>query len=518
MARRILGVELGARSVKAVGIRHGWRRCVLERVLCLDLPASTPEEGDWSEAREALRGWAGRRGRAPFIVASFPGTGAIAAFLRLPFRQVSKIKQVIKFEMERVLPLPVEETVADFAVTAGPNREGLEVLAVAVPKVALARYLQGLAEVGVVPDRVDFAPLADLRAWRALGGSLPDGPTGVVNIGATHTSIVLADGGRPVFIRAIRRGADQTFSRPGAERADGLPGRESGPTHASAPDGIASLVRELQLTLHACDKLPGLEGGVARLVLTGDGAALPGLAHRLESALGIPCQPMAWEAGAALVAGEVPTPEAVVTVSGALGAALGAARPLGARLNLLREEFARREGWRELRRPVLAAGAAAALAGALLVADLALKVRRGEERMRRVRAEVHSLFRAALPAAGRTVSPERQLAARVEAQARRLALLMGSRLNGLTPLGALAELSEAIPAALPVRLLELEMDDRGISLRGETLSFEAVDRIKSLLARRKGFEGLEVTQARLLPGERGVRFHMRLRFGVRVAG
>ncbi len=518
MSRRILGVELDARSAVVVEVREGWRRYVLERYLCLDLPADSADEKGWAEARDALQGWVGAR-RRPFLVAAgFPGTDGFSALLHFPFRRVSQIHQLIKSEMESHMPLAAEEAVADFVPQPRSPRKGMEVLGVAASKAALSRHLEMLAGLGVFPDRLDFAPLADLRACRALLPDCGKSTVGVVKVSDAHVSFSLSVRGCPAYIRTFR-------IRPyGGARAPGLlPGGEpllagAGGSDESRREWFLSLARDLRFTLQSLAEQLDAEAAPGQLVLTGGGANLSDLSAFLERELEIPCHPISRASSAAVSGKDFPFTEDLGRISGALGAALGSATRLREGFNLRRDEFAPQRGWREFRRPVIAAGLAAVFACGVGVADLSLKIRRDERRLEALETDVRSHFHKIFPEAKAVSNPERQVMLRIQDQARRLELLQGSSLNGSTPLELMAKISQAVPPSLKVRLNLLEFDEGGMSVRGETLSFEAVDQIKSLLARMKGFEGLELRNAHLLTGEKGVQFHMRVRFNGTNAG
>lgn len=504
MFRRVVGVELSGSSLHAVAVRWGWKHPILDGVLCLDLPDEEGNEDAWRGAREALRGWQAARGRPAMTVASLPGTEGFPANLRFPFRRISQIRKVIKPEMEGEIPLPIEETVVDFFPAPRPDAEGLDVFAVAVPKAALVRHLSLLERLGISPGRMHYSPLAELGAALKLMPEHAERVLGIVHVDPGYVSFLVAKDGMPVRLRAFRR---RFPSKPGSGGKEGDERKERG-------SEVDSIVRELQITLRSWQA--SLENGfeIGHLALTGK-AASAGLTHIIEDALEIPCRPLTWGAWASLVSDQPLPPQTMARVSAALGASLGALNPIQKSFDLRREEFAPREGWGELKRPLFAATAAVLATGGIALGDLTLKVRRAERRLFAVENQVRSLFDEVFPEGKRIVDPQSQLAARVQEQSNRIALLVGSVSNGGGPLDVIAKIHRAIPASLRVRLNRLEVDDLGVLLEGETVSFEGVERIKSGLGGEAGFERLEVRQARLLEGRQGVHFLMRVRFSAR---
>jgi type II secretory pathway component PulL len=256
---------------------------------------------------------------------------------------------------------------------------------------------------------------------------------------------------------------------------------------------------------------------VERLVLTGE-AGSKELARAIEETLGVPCRLISWEKEAGLASARALSPEVLARVGACLGAGLSALNPFQTSFDLRREELMAGEGWRGLKRPALAAASAALVLGVAAYGDLALKVRREERRLEAAERQVRSVFDEVFPPGRRIVDPQSQLTARVQEQAQRLAFLTGSTGNGDGPLDVMAKVSRAVPSALKVRVDRLEVDDMGVSLEGETVSFEGVDRIKSGLMNEPGFERLEVKQARLAEGKQEVHFLMRIPFPASPAG
>lgn len=205
-------------------------------------------------------------------------------------------------------------------------------------------------------------------------------------------------------------------------------------------------------------------------------------------------------------------PEVSRRIGAALGTASAALPWQGARFNLRREEYALREGWQELKIPVAAATAAVLFAFGALAADVAVKVRLEEHRLREAEVQVRSVLAEVFPGSRRVMDPRRQLEAQVLAQARRLAVLRGGSPRVGGPVDVVARISRAVPGSLPLRLNRIEVDEAGVSFDGETTTFEAVDQVKSRLSREPGFEKLEVRQARQIQGKQAVHFSVRISF------
>ncbi len=495
MAETLIGVELEGRSFAAAKIRRGWKRATLVDFFFAELPESSEEPEKWEKVRTAFQDWAGNGGTTP-VIASLPGDEAIPVRIHFPFHNHSKIEQVLKAEIESHVPLAVNDSVVDFIPTGGKSRDGLEVIAVAAAKKTLSLQLESLAALDIVPEVVTYSPMAVLRAVLALAPSNENEVLGVIHLGGGYVSFSLCDGGRPLFIRTFRTARDLGSAGEGGDSKSSL-------------DKV-SLLRDLQFTLRACSQSLGRENPVGRLVLSGKGADLDSLAAQLEAGLGVPCRPVEWKSGIRMAGGNISSQKNLARGACALGGVLSHAKPLGKVLDLRREEFARPQGWRELRRPIAAAVAAAVVAFGIGVADMSLKVRHAERRLQTAQSSVQSVLNEVFPSGKSVISPGPQITSRLREKARRLNVLMGNPAMGESALALIARISAAVPASLKLRLSQLSVDEGGISLKGVTLTFEAVDRIKVLLSQKGGFEKPEVKQARLLSNRRGVEFFLHI--------
>ena len=480
-------------SLQAVCLRWEWKRPILEDVLCIDLPREAEGEESWDGGRQAWAGWRASLGRTIRISAALPGPEGFPCRLHFPFRRLSQVRKVIKSEMEGRIPLPIEETVVDFLPLSPGSGGGMGAFAVAVPKAAISRYLAQLNRLEIVPDRLDFSPLALLRM--AVGSAMETGevPSGFLYIGRGYASVAVVKSGQPLFLRSFRM-------------------RGSGEERPIDPaEEIACLVREVLLSLRGWEEAPGSDLSVSRLAICGDGD-LASIAPALEMQLGIPCGALSLAEPPMVSAARALPPEVSRRIGAALGTASAALPWRGARFNLRREEYALKEGWQELKMPVAAAAAAALFAFGALAADVAVKVRLEDRRLREAEAQVRSMLTEVFPGSRRVMDPRRQLEAQMLAQARRLAVLDGGSPAAGGPVDVVARISRAIPSSLPLKLNRLEVDEAGVSFEGETTTFEAVDQIKSRLSREPGFAKLEVRQARQIQGKQAVQFSARISF------
>lgn len=188
MPQRILGVDVGSWSVKAVLIESGFRSVRVEQAVELPLPlppepnpeSEDPEVVDLAERQmlalsELL---ADESLRADAQVAGFPGEHTAIRFMRLPFADTRRVDQIMEGELEDVVPFDLFEGLYDHQLLERNPLRGTPgtslSLAAAARTADLARYLENLEEAGVDPK---FLPVDVLGLYNLYTHFLQDDGT-----------------------------------------------------------------------------------------------------------------------------------------------------------------------------------------------------------------------------------------------------------------------------------------------------------------------------------------------------
>lgn len=133
------------------------------------------------------------------ITLQLPGHLFMVRKVSLPFTDRKKIRKTLPYELDGLLPFPIDELLIDSVVSAPPEK-GSSVMAVAIPKKTVSDYL-GLFPEGRKPVRV----IPDFISLLSLGMNIghEHGTYGVLNAGDSASSIVLISGGRPTIARSL---------------------------------------------------------------------------------------------------------------------------------------------------------------------------------------------------------------------------------------------------------------------------------------------------------------------------
>jgi type IV pilus assembly protein PilM len=235
---------------------------------------------------------AGIRGRRAVMV--LPRRQVTARIGTFPSVDRSQLRRVVEIDVSDHIPFPLEQVVVDFQ-PLGPSGDqpGLtDVLVVAAQRDLVRQYLALAADLRLrtIAVTVDALALHDLVR---LAGEPPPGFTLAVEVGARATVINVSQGDRLRLTRSVGLGEeslnqaikdDLGVELAEAERlksSDGLQLLDRQPR----PPRVAAWLESLQGEMRRSALTFG-PSAVSRILLTGNGAALPGLPEAVAAEFG----------------------------------------------------------------------------------------------------------------------------------------------------------------------------------------------------------------------------------------
>ena len=495
--RSVLGLDVGSHGIKAVELK------VSPRTVAPGQYRVHPRVDTQAPLRDHLQRFLGMHHLpTETVAAALPARQLSSRRLEFPFSDARRLEQAIPFEIEAETPFELDDIVVDWNLLAGDRQHGV-VAATLARNEHVGLAIQTLEDAGCEPQvlEAEGLVLANLAPVFAL-----DGTHLIADIGHEKTTFCAVIDGRPALARSLPvagKAMTESLARElgldleAAEQHKLENGALGGKRGAASP-GVAAIVdriaREAVRTLEAAEARHG-EGPVAReakLTLIGGSARLDGIDTVLARRTGLSCQRLRMPADAPhanLAEGIDP-----VLFGPALALALRLSGEAVTRMNFRRGEFAYRQDLaavfgRELRPTAILA---AVLVGLLLASTLSGIVIQNQ-RAGRHRQAASELYAEAFP--GRANAPANPASAlRGElASAQERAEFLGLYSGNRSALNLLAELSEAIPSDLEVRITEVAIDRNVIRLDVDAQGYEAADRLTTVLSETSPFEGAEVS-------------------------
>jgi type IV pilus assembly protein PilM len=307
--RTAIGLDIGTSGVRAAELSFGKRGVTLEKFGQIALSPGVVRDGevmDGDALAETLRQlWAYTRFSHKQVALGIANQRVVVRQVELPWLPERELRASLPFQVQDYLPMPVEHAVLDFhpveeVSVPGQPRLLRGLLVAAVREVVLSN-VNAVQGAGLQVTGVDLTSFAVLRSMGNSGAADAD-TVALVDIGAKVTNIVVHRAGVPLFVRILLLGGqdvtDAVAESLGVETVEAealkqLPSRagydldQLAAAAQAADEGADAFVDEVRSSLdYFAASSPGQR--LQRLVLTGGGSHLAGLAERLEAATRLP--------------------------------------------------------------------------------------------------------------------------------------------------------------------------------------------------------------------------------------
>ncbi len=403
------------------------------------------------------------------VIASLPGDAAAFRFLDFPFRDKRRLDQAVGSALEEHVPLDLENSVCSYDFSS-PAKSG-RVLAAMADSQAVSAQLAALAEHGVEPSRLVWAPPAAINVYRKACG--PRGAYTAVDVSADGAIVGVIEDNELQALRILRH----------------------------CPEGM--LVRNLAWTIRT------ISPAGDRLVLGGPAAG------NLTSALGEALPDRKLEA--------LPE-ECPLKVTGAPTSDWRAAAPAVGLIMAAHEgagepviDFslpARSESRSYFGAPTETRATATWAAAAVVLALTAnvLEYTRLSGQRRDLRQQAESIYQGAMHSQAAGPGMTLKMEMRLKELQRRTQEGAGG-MGTSSPLKVLALLSAAIPGDLEVEFDTFVTDPPNLKFTGRGPSFEAVTKLQESLEGNENFATIEVRDVRAAVDGSGVDFQLLMKVG-----
>lgn len=204
---RILGVEFGSWSLKAVEMESRFRRVDVLDFHEVRLPLQTLDPT--ATYRQAFEQLLSRLPSHPEkVVTALPPAQTALRFLSIPIKQRKKVEQTFRFELEDNVPFKLEEAIVEHYVTR--SGDGSLVFAAIAPKKHIQTHLEWLKSIGMDPDWLTFEGMGIVNIYLSIRASQeesrPQGPIVLLDIGHLKTNMAILNEDRLELFRSISWG------------------------------------------------------------------------------------------------------------------------------------------------------------------------------------------------------------------------------------------------------------------------------------------------------------------------
>ena len=378
-------VNLAASNVSVSQFSAAAGTLVLEQFYVEEIAPGLTGDEEWLNAAIAalanLVNQHGLKGRVTVIAPAF-------LLLQKPLKvaQVEKAKQaqIVAFEAQNAIPYPLNEVIWDSQLMASDGVEA-EVLLFALRTEVATRIANLVTSTGLRPMSIQAAPLLDSQAFRLAGGSAAEEVL-IVNVGARSTTLsfvgpsgvniqTATNMGGNLLTQGISDNTGQPFATSEAIKVGYFSGvlqlAESDPQVAVLQANAQTFIRRLAQDINR--RLINVRRGAngrqpARILITGRGSQVPGLAEQLCETLRLGVEP--FDPSSVITPGEGITADqlqrAKHQITEVIGEAARLVLPQPSGVNLIPRDIAAQQAF-DARKPRLLAAAALAAAAPFCV-------------------------------------------------------------------------------------------------------------------------------------------------------
>ena len=312
-----MDIDRGAIKAVEVSLRGG--EYTLRHVGYHRLPPGAIVDGEVADenllAEEIEEFWDAHAFGQKNVVLGIANRNVVARVLEFPPMSPEDLRGAVGYEAEEHIPMPISESVLDHVVL-GPRGEpgdGDRVLVVAAQREMVVRYTSAVRAGGLRTVGVDVKALALTRS--ALPGDFfgDAGAAVLLDVGPEISNLVVAEGDAPTmtrfvpvgfsdFVGAVARAADlpdDEAERRALDPRTGLGDEVGGDAdwdpalaydaRRGLEEAAADLAEEVRSSVDYHHAQPRARE-VSRLLLSGEGALISGLAAHLGDLIGLPAE------------------------------------------------------------------------------------------------------------------------------------------------------------------------------------------------------------------------------------
>jgi general secretion pathway protein L len=489
MPEKILGLDIGDESIKAVQVTAGLKGYQFLKSVHIRLDEAGGIEGALDKLFED------DEMRSGIYIVSLPAGKVSLHTMTLPFKDRKKIRQTISYELEPLIPRPIDEVVADFIVIE--QKDTSEILAAAAPKEEVAALCRLLEERHAEASVIDLACVP--VATRLLADYAIEESVLVLDIGESEATGVFCDDGKILQIRSF-----PTRPSTSAERVLWISSKDKEPLSI-----FENFLREVKNTLKFLQMKGKMTSGPSKIFLTGDWALFSPLREEMERFFSIPV-----EVADIAAAGNVDLDDNAkenwnpALMNQALALAVRETKK-GDGFNFATGEFEPKRQYEKAKKEILWV---ASLLFVIILAfgfDFYLDYHYDKRYANELKEEIRAVFSETCPEVTRIVDPLQQLRVKI-AEGKKSKAGQGSIGTGITVLDILRETSSLVPESAQFLITSFQYDGNLVTIKGETDNFNTVDTIKNHLAGSKMFKNVTISSAALVKKESRVGFNLRM--------
>ncbi|MEP6959837.1 MAG: pilus assembly protein PilM [Nitrospirota bacterium] len=501
-----VGLDIGKTAFKAVRFRRRLTGRESVEYFHLPLPQGRREQVEPAHRAGMLRNFLWQHGLygGGEIVTALSCQDVFVRTLSFPFRDASKLAQVVPFEMENLIPMALEDvTVGSLLLPARESQEGVakskgsDVLVTAAPKEKIAEHLRFMASADLNPSAItiDGMALFSVSQFLKEEGARVPGDMAIIDVGASKTTLCLVHEGRPVLLRTVLWGGNHLTHALAVRYACSFAEAERRKRAMAVQEVDAWLepvLRELRVSLQGYES--SVHQRLSHCWVSGGGSKLRELSGHMAHQLGL--LPVGPRQGFGSSCPRAFSIAFGLAIHPKIVRPRWKSRLVGSDLALdfkADTDAASDTGdvSRQDRRLALWGGIILCV---LALMDLSVRVMLKDSTVKNLKRGLQAQHEQTFGAGAASGEELDQAKYRVSQLEKGLSIVDGTRYNVLA---TLAELVKHVPRGVPLNVRDLTIDGTNVHLEAETTTFEAVEKIKQAFVASETFHDVSISDTRV---------------------
>ena len=482
MSRTFLGLDIHQDTVSAVVVKSTMKGGVVDAHLQMRLdqepsggehPLTTTLEkiAEVVDLKEVI------------CVAALPSGSVSYRNISVPFKDHKKIRQILPYELEPLLPSSADELAVDYYVVKEDEKSDL--LAATLEKETLNTYLNILAQfhidpvlmtIGAFPTAVTLSHHKDSYKNMVV----------VDSDNRTHTLYIIANG-RIALVRSFARSK-------------------------TAQSDLMALSLNIHRTLAGIEDLMDLEFEPDMVLLSGYGIDAPKAELKLAAMLKMNVVRFDPINDPNAIRPETPTtgwnPYVMQNACALVAVELAGFECL----NFYKSRYGFKRHLYEHRKNITATGILVAAVLLLWLGGILFESHDMNTKLDDYHQKIETVFKETFPKVTRIVNPVVQMRTEIGELKKQIS---GSSSSEPIPnaIDILHTISDSLPKELDVKLERFIINNDGMQLSGNSSGFDVVDTMKGRLEKNKVFKTVTISSANMEKNEKRVRFKLRIELG-----
>jgi general secretion pathway protein L len=509
MPEKILGLDIGRDSIKAVRVRAGLRGYEVARIALVNID----KEGGTEEALKKL--FESGIFTDSICITVLPAKEFFFRNIRLPFKDKKKISQTIAYELEPLIPCSADDVLIDYVIT--DQTDQTYIFSAAVAKSAAGDLIKYLKECNVEASimDIDAVPVAS----RLLAGHTDTGCGLLLDIGARDTTGVIFDKSGILHVRRLPFGGEKITKALAKalkiEFSEAEKRKRTGDTDEAGEEisvVCGKFFSEVKNTLQFLGLKGNLKEDPAKVFLTGGGALYPPLQKKMETFFSLPIEMVDISAADDItMEKEVKNGWNPMLMNQALAIAIRETKKSSG-FNFARGEFGPKRKYEKFRKDFKWAAAIVFIILCAFGVDLYIDYHYDKAHLNKLKHEITDVFKKTCPEVTRIVDPIQQLKVRI-AEARSSSSGLNGARSGIRTLDIMKDISRLIPESTDFLITSFTFDGAAVKIKGETDNFNTVDNIKNSLGKSNYFKNVTISSASLI--KKGTRVGLDLKIVIK---